>query len=117
MESIRTYQDGVALITGAGSGLGRALALDLARRGAALYLSDMDVQGLAKTRDEVRQAGGIAEVQRLDVRDAGAVRAWVEAAPRVDYLFNNAGIQGVGGYADRYGPSNWEAILDVNLKG
>ena len=51
------------------------------------------------------------------MRDAAAVRQWVLAPARVDYLFNNAGIAGVGGLTDRYAPSDWETIIDVNLKG
>jgi len=117
MESIRTYKEGIAVITGAGSGLGRALALELARRGASLHLSDLDTKGLEQTAALVRSAGGTVRTDHVDVRDAVAVRQWVLAPARVDYLFNNAGIAGVGGLTDRYAPSDWEAIIDVNLKG
>ena len=117
MESLRTYGDGIALITGAGSGLGRALALELARRGASLHLSDLDANRLEDTAALVRRAGGAVHTDCVDVRDAAAVRQWVLAPSRLDYLFNNAGIVGVAGLADRYGPSDWDAIVDVNLKG
>jgi len=117
MESLRTYKEGIALITGAGSGLGRALALELARRGASLHLSDLDTRGLEQTAAMVRSAGGAVQTDCVDVRDAAAVRQWVLAPARVDYLFNNAGIAGVAGLTDRYAPSDWEAIIDVNLKG
>ena len=117
MESLRTYKEGIALITGAGSGLGRALALELARRGASLHLSDLDTKGLEETAAMVRRAGGAVQTDCVDVRDAAAVRQWVLAPARVDYLFNNAGIAGVAGLTDRYAPSDWEAIIDVNLKG
>ena len=117
MESIRTYKEGVALITGAGSGLGRALALELARRGGLLHLSDLDAKGLEQTAALVRSAGGTVHTDCVDVRDAAAVRQWVLGPARIDYLFNNAGIPGVGGLTDRYAPSDWETIIDVNLKG
>ncbi len=117
MGSIRTYKGAVALITGAGSGLGRALAVDLARRGASLFISDVDTAGLERTAELVRKAGVAARVDRVDVRDAAAVRDWVERPERIDYLFNNAGVAGVGGLTDRYAPSDWEAIIDVNLRG
>ena len=51
------------------------------------------------------------------MRDAASVRRWVLGSARVDYLFNNAGIGGVGGLTDRYAPSDWDPIIDVNLKG
>ena len=118
MESLRTYREAVALITGAASGLGRALALELAKRGASLYLStDRDIKGLEQTAAMVRSAGGSVHTDCVDVRDAAAVRQWVLAPARVDYLFNNAGILGVGGLSDRYAPVDWEKIIDVNLKG
>lgn len=117
MRSIRTYKGGVALITGAGSGLGRALAVELAQRGASLFLSDVDTHGLEQTAERVKELGGAVHLDRIDVRDAAAVREWVERPERIDYLFNNAGIVGVGGLTDRYAPGDWEAVIDVNLKG
>jgi len=117
MESIRTYKEAVALITGAGSGLGRALAVELARRGASLHLSDVNSEGLEQTASSARSVGGTVQTDRLDVRNAAAVRQWVHAPARVDYVFNNAGISGVSGLTDRYAPSDWETILDINLVG
>ncbi len=117
MGSIRTYTGGVALITGAGSGLGRALAVELARRGASLFLSDVDTGGLEQTAERIRKVGGTVQLDQIDVRNAAAVREWVERPERIDYLFNNAGIAGVGGLTDRYAPGEWEAVIDVNLKG
>jgi len=105
------------LITGAGSGLGRALALELARRGATPVLCDRSGAGLNETADLVRELGASCSVAVLDVREVAAVRGWVERQERIDCLFNNAGIRGPGGLTDRYAPSDWAEIIDVNLKG
>src|SRR6476660_7546900 len=91
-----SFEGKVAVITGAGSGIGRALALNLARKGAKLALSDIDVEGLAET---VRQAEGLgAEVKadRLNVAEREAVLAYAEDVVahfgRVNQVDNNAGI-------------------------
>lgn len=107
----------ISIITGAGSGIGRALALAQAARGITVVAADLDEAAAKRTAEA---CGGGAWGCRLDVRDRAAVDALAgEVASRhgrIDYLFNNAGI-GVGGEAFEIDASHWERILDVNLRG
>jgi NADP-dependent 3-hydroxy acid dehydrogenase YdfG len=93
---MRTYAGRVAVITGAGSGIGRALALELAGRGAVLALSDVDVTAAEQTADACRSAGARAQSWRLDVADRDAVFAHsqevVDAFGAVHLVVNNAGV-------------------------
>lgn len=113
-------RDTVALITGGGSGIGRALAGDLARRGVRLRLADIDESGVRSTAAEIVREGGDAEGQVVDVTDRAAVASWIEGEAshlgRLDYLFNNAGIAIQGELLD-HSAENWLCTLDVNLRG
>ncbi len=109
-----------AVITGAGSGLGRAFALDLAGRGGRLLLADVDEAGLAETVALVEAAGGTALAARCDVADEGAVNALAVQADAtlgaVDLLINNAGVA-VGGGFDAVPLEDWRWVMGVNLWG
>src|SRR5690349_12022982 len=113
----RTWKDAIAFITGGGSGIGRALSLELARRGARVTVTDIHGDTAAKVADE---AGNGATSRALDVRDAAAVREAIEDAARrggrLDLLVNNAGI-GVGGEAHEIALPHWDRILDINVRG
>jgi NADP-dependent 3-hydroxy acid dehydrogenase YdfG len=118
---MKTLNDKVVVVTGAGSGIGRALALDLARRGSLLALSDVDETGLAET---VRQAQGAGAVQvrsdRLDVSDRDAVGRYaldvVQHFGRVNVVINNAGVALAGDFNDlEYNDIDW--IVGVNFWG
>jgi NAD(P)-dependent dehydrogenase (short-subunit alcohol dehydrogenase family) len=107
----------VAVVTGAGSGIGRALAVELARRGARVAISDVDEVGLAATAATV---GGDVHQQRLDVGDRGAFEAYATAVAQrfgvVHHVYNNAGIAFArpvleSDYAD------YERVFAVNLWG
>jgi hypothetical protein len=118
---MRTLDDKVVVITGAGSGIGRALALDLARRGSRLALCDVDEAGLAATVALVRAAGA-REVRsdRLDVADRAAFTAYAAAVAghfgRVNVVINNAGVALAGNLADlTYEDMDW--IVGINFWG
>jgi hypothetical protein len=118
---MKTLDDKVAVITGAGSGIGRALALNLAGRGALLSLSDIDEAGLAETVDLVKAAGA-REVRsdRLDVADRAAFATYAasvaEQFGRVNLVVNNAGVALAGDLEDlEYSDMEW--ILGINFWG
>jgi NAD(P)-dependent dehydrogenase (short-subunit alcohol dehydrogenase family) len=107
----------VVFITGAGSGIGRALALELSRRGAQVTVTDIDGEAAARVAAE---AGAAATALQVDVRDAAAMQAAIEATAaaggRLDLLVNNAGI-GVSGEVHELPLSHWERVLDINVRG
>jgi NAD(P)-dependent dehydrogenase (short-subunit alcohol dehydrogenase family) len=110
----------VALVTGASKGLGRAMAVGLARAGAELALCARDLDGLAVTRRAVEELGRRAETYALDVLDPESVRravaAAVEAFGRIDILVNNAGVN-VRKPALELSEEEWDRVVDTNLKG
>jgi NAD(P)-dependent dehydrogenase (short-subunit alcohol dehydrogenase family) len=109
-----------AVITGAGSGLGRALCTELARRGARVMVSDRDSASAEGTARLIETAGGKAVLQPCDVTKPEEVEALAEAAfsglGGVDLLVNNAGVGG-GGEIGKMPLEEWKRILDVNLWG
>lgn len=112
------FDNKVIAITGAGSGIGRALALNLAGRGAVLALSDKDADGLAETR---RLLGNRpASITTLDVTDTAALNGWISAAVsdfgRLDGIINNAGLSVVAPFAD-CPAEDFDRVMAVNFTG
>jgi 3-hydroxybutyrate dehydrogenase len=107
------------LITGAGGGLGRGLALQCAAAGHRLFLADLRLDGLEQTLAEIPSAQRAAvSLHKLDVSSAGQVRAMIDslAADRIDVLINNAGLQHVS-EIDAFPEDRWDLLVDVMLKG
>ena len=109
----------VALVTGAGGGIGRATARAFAASGAAVLVSDVNADGGAQTVAMITEAGGRAVFQACDVSQDGEVRAMVGRAVaefgRLDFAHNNAGINNV--MTDEWDEANWERSIAINLKG
>ena len=110
----------VAVVTGAGRGIGRAIALRFAAEGADVVCVSRTAENAEKVAVEVRAAGRRAWAHALDVADAAAVQGAVaqilEATGRVDILVNNAGITR-DGLLMRLSDEDWDAVLNTNLKG
>jgi NAD(P)-dependent dehydrogenase (short-subunit alcohol dehydrogenase family) len=117
---LRTYRDGVAIMTGGASGIGRALAEELGREGAEVVLADLQVEMAEEVAAGIRKEGGRAKAVFLDVTDFEAVNRVIQetvaSSGRLDYLFNNAGIV-ILGEAHFHGIDDWNKVIDVNLRG
>jgi NAD(P)-dependent dehydrogenase (short-subunit alcohol dehydrogenase family) len=117
---MKIFRGKTAIITGGGSGIGRAVGQELARHGAEVVLADINAEHAGQAAEEIGRAGGQAVAAVLDVTDAGAVKALVEQTAarrgRLDYMFNNAGIAIVGEARD-HDMQDWYQTLEVNLRG
>lgn len=113
-----SLKDGVAAITGAGSGIGAALAVELARRGMHLALADRNSAGLEATAEKARKAGTKVSTHVFDVTDRAVVAAWPQAVlaehGRVTVLVNNAGVA-VGGTFQQVDAADFDTLMEINF--
>jgi 3-oxoacyl-[acyl-carrier protein] reductase len=118
--SVGELEGRVSLVTGASRGIGRAIALELARRGSAIVLAARQSPALEEAAAECRAAGAEVQAVVIDVSDGASVKAGVEralgAAGRLDHLVNNAGVTG-DGLLMRMKRAEWDRVLQINLTG
>lgn len=111
----------VALVTGAGSGIGKAAALLFAKEGARIAALGHTEDELQKTVDEIKSAGGAAVAVTADISSAGEMQKAVEQTiaefGRLDIVFANAGINGVWAPLEELEPEEWDKTINVNLRG
>lgn len=114
-------KDKVALITGAGSGLGRETALLFAREGAAVAVADLDEGGGSDTASRIAQLGGRAIFVRTDVTHSTEIKAMVEETVRtfgrLDVLYNNAGVATEATPIEEITPQQCDRVLALNVRG
>lgn len=111
------------IITGAGSGLGRAAALQIARENGKLTLVDLNATGLAETEREIREIAPEAELLSVtaNVADESEVQSYVAQALKrfgsIDGFFNNAGIEGKQNLTEEFGSEEFDKVVSINLNG
>ena len=118
---LKRFENKVALVTGAGSGIGRATALAFAREGAKVAVADYNAAGAAETVRLIEAEGGTALAQHVDIKDEAQVQAMVAQIiatyGRLDCALNNAALDMPGIPLVEFTESNWDRIIDTNLKG
>ena len=114
------FEGRVAAVTGAGSGIGRSLAVQLAQRGCHLAISDIDEAGLAETAHLADRAGAKITTQRLDVADRDAMHAWADRVVtdhgKANIIVNNAGVA-LGATVEGMSYDDLEWLMGVNFSG
>ncbi|MCC6315329.1 MAG: L-iditol 2-dehydrogenase [Thermomicrobiales bacterium] len=113
-------QDKVAIVTGAGSGMGRSIALRYAKEGAKLVVADLNLAAAQTVVDEIRDAGGEAIAIEVDVSDRVRAQSMVDAAAhafgKLDVLVNSAGVGNIIPFLDTT-EEDWDFVFDINCKG
>ncbi|MCM3611833.1 SDR family oxidoreductase [Planococcus sp. MERTA32b] len=117
------YKDKVVIITGGGSGLGRAAAVSIAKQGGKLVLVDMSKDGLEESKKEILAAASDAQIETVEanVTNEEDVKNYVDFTVgkfgKIDGFFNNAGIEGKQNLTEAYGSDEFEKVVNVNLNG
>lgn len=118
MTESRSIQSRTVCVTGASSGIGRAIAEHLGRLGAHVFLMGRSIEPMHESAATIEAAGGRADVTAFDIADSEALRAWIGRAAdttgRLDVLVNNAGFGDLGTIIDG-DPAMWKGMLEVNV--
>ena len=119
-EKSRRFEGRTAIVTGAGRGMGEAIALAFASQGACVTVNDVDAEAAGRVSDRIIEQGGKALSNQADVTDRAQIERMVsktvEAFGSVDILVNNAGVL-YSTPVDEISEAEWDRVLDVNLKG
>ena len=111
----------ITLVTGGGSGIGRATALAFSREGAKVLVADVIVEAAQETLKMINQVGGEGVVAKVDVSQSKEVEAMVDQListyGRIHCAFNNAGIGGGWGFTAKCSEEEWDRVMSINLKG
>ena len=117
---LRIFKDATAIVTGSASGIGKALTIELSKRGCEVVLADIQYEKAQEVASQIQSLGGKASAKKVDVRNYDEMKKLVEETVqktgRLDYMFNNAGA-GVMGAACNYTIDDWNLIIDINLRG
>ncbi len=109
-------QGKIALITGGGSGIGKAISTVFAKQGAKVFILDLDEGGASSTINEIKKNGGDAVFQKCNVASYADVKEAIENIPAIDIVVNNAGIAHIG-TAETTSEADFERLISVNIKG
>lgn len=116
-----TLNGATVVVTGAGSGLGRAISIAAAEAGGQVVCADVNADAASTTSDSIKEAGGVASPATVDVTDESSVSAMIQRARdefgSIDVVFANAGISGYYRRIDEVDVREWRTVLDVNLTG
>lgn len=120
MENLYRFKEKKAIVTGSGSGIGRGIALRLAKEGAYVAVHDRNLDGAKETVKQIKEAGGKAAAYQVDVSDAKNVREivdkTVENLGKIDFLVCNAGVNRYKEFFD-FTDDDWDFVIRVNLTG
>lgn len=117
------YKEKVVIITGGGSGLGRAAAVSIAKQGGKLVLVDMNKEGLEESKTEILATAPDTKIETVEANVTSEedvknyVNFTVEKFGKIDGFFNNAGIEGKQNLTENYGTDEFEKVISVNLNG